>query len=309
VPTLSAPVRELPEGALGNQQDDENAASAMTDLRREMNLLGLSSAGGKSTLLRRLHAHNTYLHAQHMYGQHDHVMARELFQYAAEQGHTFAQFAFARMLELGEGGLQDAVSAREWYAAAAARRLAHAERELARLAHDHSLLVRSTHDHVFIQPDMSDIPHGCVLACSFVVYPICRHVWHWAIYDRERASVIELTGKQGLAGRLRGNALVRRRSLASLVSEYGSGRIMQVVWKDGAMRRAGAWAVERARERIGEKPLYAVSPKVHGNRNNCESWVRECFDGVAGVSSQAQRYEHSGLAGGLMTAVGRLIGA
>lgn len=57
-------------------------------------------------------------------------------------------------------------------------------------------------------------------------------------------------------------------------------RVHMVRWKFTGMNEAANVAVERARERLGDTPTYCLCPEFKGDSENCESFVRKCFDGL-----------------------------
>ena len=71
-----------------------------------------------------------------------------------------------------------------------------------------------------------------------------------------------------------------------------------VKWRVNNFQSRAAHAVTTARARVGETPLYAVVPETGGAKMNCESFIRDCFDGI-NTSAQAQRFEAIGWNGWL----------
>jgi hypothetical protein len=250
----------------------------------------------------------------------DEAKAAALCTKAADRGHADAQYSLGAMYASGRGVVKNKAKAARWLRKATDQGHTEAQYVLGVMyasgegvvkdeAKAAGLLWNSANDYDLVPisgADAHGLQHGDALVGKFSVAGVpCEH---WGIYDKDKDEVIELGGTRKQKGgslpqQIKGGTAWSFTGSGSSAFSFGSGHFASihvippqtffdnypqnvhcVQWKV-ERRSYASGAVQRARARVGEHPLYALFPKFGDKKHeNCESFVRECYTGTRSAS-------------------------
>lgn len=145
-----------------------------------------------------------------------------------------------------------------------------------------------------------ELSHGDVVVCRFSI--LFQNAEHWGLFDKENNKSIQVGPNEAPSSSPKSKARlmwssgkdsfvkIRADDPAEFFSTWKD--VFRVEWKDSDVTKRAHMAIVNARKQVGQKPVYWLLPSAFQAAHqgiNCESFVRECFDGMS-YSTQAEKF-------------------